>query len=256
MAGPPPIFIVGCQRSGTTLVRLILDSHPNISCGPETRFLRSFEHLTDDAGDWPRLALYGFDKDYWHRKVAELFSTTMQDYAERRGKGRWADKTPLYALHLDYLDVLFPDALVLHVVRDPFDVVASHRSRWGWWSGLKAVEKWGRYVRSARTAGRRLGPARYRELRYDRLITDPEAELRGVTEWLGEPWDPALLDHESSPHDVFGGYREFSSARRRSAGTKRGIYNRLGSGQRELDPVLKLAVALRTRSLRHELGYP
>jgi hypothetical protein len=84
----PPIFIVGCQRSGTTLVRLMLDSHPNISCGPETRFLRSFQHITDDDQDWPRLSEYGFPKEYWHRKVAELFAGIMQDYATARGTAR------------------------------------------------------------------------------------------------------------------------------------------------------------------------
>ena len=256
MAAQPPIFIVGCQRSGTTLVRLMLDSHRNISCGPETRFLRSLEHVTDDGQDWPRLSEYGFPKEYWHRKMAELFSSIMQDYAERRGKTRWADKTPLYAMHLDYLTKLFPDALVLHVIRDAPDVVASHRSRWGWWSGLKAVEKWGRYVRKARAGGQRLGPSRYRELRYDRLIIDPEGELRALVDWLGEDWDPAVLDHENQPHDVARRYREFSAARRRSAGTAGAIYrNRLGSGRRELDPALALAVALRTRTLRRELGY-
>jgi hypothetical protein len=159
-------------------------------------------------------------------------------------------------MHLDYLATLFPDAVVLHVLRDAPDVVASHRSRWGWWSALKAVEKWGRYVRSTQAAGATLGPERYRELRYERLVADPEGELRGVLAWLGEEWDPAVLDHENQPHDVASKYREFSSARRRTAGTSAPIYrNRTGSGRRELDPVLRLAVALRTRGLRRQLGY-
>lgn len=48
-----PIFIVGCQRSGTTMLRLILDSHPRISCGPETRFLEDMERIV--GADWKRL---------------------------------------------------------------------------------------------------------------------------------------------------------------------------------------------------------
>ncbi|HEV8165823.1 MAG TPA: sulfotransferase, partial [Actinomycetota bacterium] len=58
-----PIFIVGCQRSGTTLLRLILDAHPNISCGPETRFLEDLARITGD-GNWPRMRLFGFPKEY------------------------------------------------------------------------------------------------------------------------------------------------------------------------------------------------
>jgi hypothetical protein len=112
-----PIFIVGCQRSGTTLLRLILDSHPNISCGPETRFLADFARITSPPM-WPRMQQYGFPKEYWHRKFAELFDSFQSDYARRRGKNRWADKIPRYALYLEYLDQLFPSCQVVHVIPD------------------------------------------------------------------------------------------------------------------------------------------
>ena len=79
MSGPP-IFVVGCHRSGTTLFRLILDSHPHISCGPETRFLADLEKITDDD-NWPRMGLYGFSKDYWHQQVAALFNDFQSRYA-------------------------------------------------------------------------------------------------------------------------------------------------------------------------------
>jgi Sulfotransferase family len=161
---PEPIFIVGCQRSGTTLVRLILDAHPNISCGPETRFLAALAQIT--GSEWHRMQRYGFPKEYWHEKVAEFFESIHRDYAERRGKTRWADKSPLYALSIDYLHELFPDCHVVHVIRDGRDVVASHRRGWGYLSAMNATKKWPAYVHTAREAGRRLPAGHYHELPY------------------------------------------------------------------------------------------
>src|SRR3954453_6132576 len=111
-----PIFIVGCQRSGTTLGGLMLDSHPNISCGPETRFLADMAKITTE--NWKRMSHFGFDKDYWHRSIARFFEGIQQDYAASKGKTRWADKTPRYALSLGFIDQLFPRCQVIHVVRD------------------------------------------------------------------------------------------------------------------------------------------
>ena len=181
-AADRPIFIVGCQRSGTTLLRLILDAHPNLSCGPETRFLEDLARITGD-GNWPRMRLFGFPKEYWHERIAALFDEFQGDYARARGKARWADKTPRYALCIDYLDRLFPTCQVVHVIRDGRDVVASHRHRWGYLSALKAVKKWPWYVHAARAAGARLAAqGRYHEVRYEELVSDPEAALTAFLE--------------------------------------------------------------------------
>src|SRR5689334_19471746 len=102
-----PIFIVGCQRSGTTLLRLMLDSHSAIACGPETRFLRAFEPITGD--EWDRISRFGQPREYWLEKIADFFGSFQEEYARSRGKRRWADKSPLYALHLDFILELFPD---------------------------------------------------------------------------------------------------------------------------------------------------
>jgi hypothetical protein len=83
-----PIFIVGCQRSGTTMLRLILDSHSRISCGPETRFLEDMERIV--GSDWKRLSQYGFPREEWLRRIAGFFGGIQHDYAVSRGKQRWA----------------------------------------------------------------------------------------------------------------------------------------------------------------------
>jgi hypothetical protein len=249
-----PIFIVGCQRSGTTLLRLMLDAHPNISCGPETRFLQDFAKLTSDS--WDRLSLYGFPKSYWLDKSAEFFDSFQAEYAKSRGKTRWADKTPRYALSLAYINDLFPTCQVVHVIRDGRDVVASHRDRWGYRSAVKAVEKWPRYIRAARRVGERLPTDRYAEVRYEALVLDTEATLRRLLEFLGEPWDEAVLEHDKAPHDVAGRYEQFSKERRQDAHDGGAVYRtRVGSHRREIDPFLGLLIRLRSGSTLRALGY-
>ena len=253
----PPIFIVGCQRSGTTLLRLILDSHPNISCGPETLFLVDFVERVTGERHWRHLAQFGFPKEYWQERVAALVDTVQSDYARRRGKVRWADKTARYAVHLDQIDRLYPTCQVIHIIRDGRDVVASHRDRWGYLSALKAVRKWPWYVRTARMAGARLaGQGRYYEIRYEDLVTDPEPTLRKLLDFLGEPWDDEVLEHDRWPHDVQPRYVAFSSSRRAASGERHTIYrSRIGTGRQELGPLLYLLVRLVDGATLRDLGY-
>jgi len=256
MTGPdrPPIFVVGCQRSGTTLVRLMLDSHRNISCGPETRFLADLAQIT--TTNWKRLSHFGFDKEYWHRSIADFFATIQRDYATSRGKARWADKTPRYAQSLEFIDELFPDCQVVHVVRDGRDVVASHRHRFGYMAAVKAAEKWPRYIRTARKAGSRLGPDRYVELRYEELVADPKSTMKGLLEFLDEPWDDAVLHHEDYLHDVADKYAIFAGSRRKEGNEAEAVYrNRVGAGRKELDLPLRALVWLRAGRQLKELGY-
>jgi len=249
-----PIFIVGCQRSGTTLLRLMLDAHPNISCGPETRFLQDFAKLTSDG--WDRLSLYGFPKSYWLDKAAEFFDSFQTEYAKGRGKTRWADKTPRYALSLAYINDLFPNCQIVHVIRDGRDVVASHRDRWGYRSAVKAVEKWPRYVRAARRVGERLPEDRYVEVRYEDLVLDTQPTLRGLLEFLGEPWDDAVLEYDKAPHDVAGRYQQFADGRRSASGSGGAVYRtRVGAHRREIDPLLRFLIWLRSGSTLRALGY-
>ena len=249
-----PIFIVGCQRSGTTLMRLMLDSHPNVSCGPETRFLQDFAKLTSDS--WDRLSLYGFPKSYWLDKSAEFFDSFQAEYAKSRGKTRWADKTPRYALSLGYINELFPNCQIVHVIRDGRDVVASHRDRWGYWSAVKAVEKWPRYIRAARRVGERLADDRYTEVRYEELVLRTEATMRELLQFLGEPWDDAVLHYDQAEHDVAGRYEQFSKDRRGDAGDGGAVYrSRVGAHRRELDPFLRTLFAVRAGSTLRAVGY-
>jgi len=249
-----PIFIVGCQRSGTTLLRLIVDSHPNISCGPETRFLKDLAPIT--GANWERLSLYGFPKEYWYELVATFFDKFQSDYAAARGKTRWADKTPLYALSLPYIVEVFPTSQIVHMIRDGRAVVASHRHRFGYISAVKATEKWGRYVHAVRQVGNTLPADQYFEIRYEELISDTEPTLRSLFDFLGEPWNPAVLTYNEAPHDVMSRYTDFTHARRREAEGSETIYpTRLTGWRSEMDPLLRLLVRWRSGGALRELGY-
>src|SRR5690242_14420656 len=79
-----PIFVVGCQRSGTTMLRLMLDSHSQISCGPETRFLEDLERIV--GADWKRLSQFGYSQEEWLRRIRSFFEGIQSDYARSRGR--------------------------------------------------------------------------------------------------------------------------------------------------------------------------
>ena len=192
-----PIFVVACPRSGTTMLRNILDAHPNISCGPETGFLQELDRW--EAQHPERLKRFGVTPDEYHAHVRDLFSWMHERRAEATGKPRWADKTPSHAIRLDFIDALYPDCQVVHIIRDPVDVVDSWRRKHNLRHAARCAPLWGSHVRRAREFG---------------LVTPRTATSRSGTrtwcasrrrtsaalfEWLGEPWDPAVLDFRSHP---------------------------------------------------------
>ncbi|MEP7034074.1 MAG: sulfotransferase [Dermatophilaceae bacterium] len=249
-----PIFVVGCQRSGTTMLRLVLDSHSQISCGPETRFLADLERIF--GADWKRLSQYGFSQEQWLRHIAEFFDGIQSDYAVGRGKKRWADKTPLYALSLGFITRVFPDCQVIHVIRDGRDVAVSHRKRFGYLSSVKSAVKWPRYIAAAQEVGRLLPPERYYELRYEDVVSNAEETLRSLFLFLGEPWEEGVLAYDRHTHDVPEKYRAEAERRRSGARTTAAIYSsRVGSFRHELDPLTRLLVWVFGRSTLKMLGY-
>jgi hypothetical protein len=250
-----PIFIVGCARSGTTLLRMILDSHPRISCGEETKFLTDLEPIL--GTHWHLLAAYRFDRAWWLDRIREMYGGFQAAYLEKRGKARWAEKTPGYTLHLPFVEELFPDAQYVHIIRDGRDVVASYRDRWGYRSGVRAANSvWAQYVRTARDFGSHLPRERYHELRYEALVAETEPTVRALFAFLGEEWDPLVLRYDEAQHDTTERYAAFTARRRETGGDDDAIYqSRVGAGKRALDPVLKALLARSSGSLMAELGY-
>ena len=208
---PPAPFIVGAPRSGTTLLRLMCDAHPELSIPPETGFLPAaaelrgrgdalrqafFEavtgtHTWDDAGI-PRGQFADALRGVEPFTVAEGVRTFYRAYAARFGKARWGDKTPLYCLHMDRIESLLPEARFIHIIRDGRDVALSLRGLW--FSPGDSIEElalhWRTWVRAARRLGRRR--RHYMEVRYEELIADAPAVLRKVCDFVELDYDPRM----------------------------------------------------------------
>jgi hypothetical protein len=251
-AGRPPIFVVGSPRSGTTLTRLVLDSHPGIACGPETHFLVEMEFLV--RRHWHRLERYGQPKDYWYAKCRAFFGDFQHEYAASKGKPRWADKTPAYAQHLPFLLALFPEAQVVHVLRDAESVVASSLDRWGWRKAWTAAQTWVDSVAQAQATGATMSSEQYLEVRFEDLVGKTEATFRSLFAWLGEEWDPRVLDYDKQQHDESGRNRGIVVAAR-SAGGGAVDSARARRPRRRLDPLLRAHTQRVAGDLNRELGY-
>jgi hypothetical protein len=219
--GPPAPFIVGVGRSGTTLLRLMLDSHPDLTIPPETHFvpalIRECERwratpekllkalVNHPEPGWKDLAL---DEDEllgrWRQidplKTSDAVRAVYEAYAEREGKPRWGDKTPRYVRKMGRIHRALPEARFIHLIRDGRDVALSTRRRMERWNRPKAVEvetvakRWRSRILKARISGNRLGD-HYLEMRYETLVREPEAALRRVCELIELEFDPVMLSY-------------------------------------------------------------
>ncbi|HWC34705.1 MAG TPA: sulfotransferase [Mycobacteriales bacterium] len=191
-----PIFIVGSNGSGSTLLRLMLDSHERIAIPEETGFLRlaamhRWVPYWKLGGDW--YGNLGLTEDQIFGELAGFYGGLFTSYAASRGKQRWGDKTPLHVWHLELASRMFPDALVVGIVRHPLGTAQSLRRRFR--RPIKAgVTHWLRANRQLLHAGAQLGD-RFVLLRYEDLVTAPEPLMRALLDRLGEPWSDAVLSH-------------------------------------------------------------
>ncbi len=218
-----PVVVLGVSRSGTTLLKQMLDRHPELAIPTESYFLpqlwdRHGERPNREAflADLPRLARledWGVTRDEVDERLpAEpTFSQAVQaiyrSHAEARGKSRFGDKTPSYMGELDVLERAFPGARYVHLIRDGRDAALSflaltRRPSFNWARprglGSFAVQ-WRREVEGARRFGRERLGERYVELRYEDLVSDPEGGLRAICPILELEFDPAMLAYHEAP---------------------------------------------------------
>ncbi|BFU42101.1 sulfotransferase family protein [Krasilnikovia sp. MM14-A1004] len=220
MSGDRPIIVVGCPRSGTTMLQLMLHAHPRIAIPPETRFVlaayqerRAFGDLRNPANRWTlarwivdreqtRFADLGVDPDQVVAAIVagaptlgSALAEVFRLYAARFDRPRWGDKRPAYLQNLDMVLRLFPDAQIVNIVRDGRDCVASLKEMsWHRDDLYTTIAAWARAVDDARRAARRLGPGQWYQLRYEDLVAGPETELSRLCGFLGETYDPAMSE--------------------------------------------------------------
>jgi len=232
----------------------MLDSHPNISCGPETQFLEDLQRIEEH--NWERLVRFGVELSEWRANAAAFFAWIHLEYANASGKTRWADKSPSYALILDYIDSLFPDCQVVHIIRDPRDVTRSYRERWGPIEALKNPRRWVAHVRNARAWGLSHPEGRYIEIRYEALVNEPEGTLRHVLRVLDEPWDDSVLHFGEIDHARAGKLSPPYSPGGQASGDRSVVYrSSIGAGRHTRDLGHRIHLQLVAGRLMKDLGY-
>jgi hypothetical protein len=211
-----PIFVGGLFRSGTSLLRAMLGQHPNIAAGLETYW---FDIAWNDlAGNDARERLrrlavfYARDQVEIEGLAAEspdvgtFLTTLLDEHARRQGKSRWAEKTPGNIVHATQLFHLWPKATLIHIVRDPRDVLASLRQTKKMDDPDYFADMWCKFLGGAEKAKQAppWGDGQYMEIRYEHLVTDPEAVMRDVITFVGEKWHPAAgkFDGKGDEFDI------------------------------------------------------
>lgn len=203
----PPLFIGGAGRSGTTLLRVILDSHPNIACGPELKLTEWVVNSRLDFFDFVKarnapLREYRLTPEYVNRIFSAMLLSLMENYRKLSNKPRIAEKTPINACLFEHLSEIFPESPLIHVIRDGRDVVCSLLTMQTQWidprTGLgvdwtrdigRAAEYWASWVSAGREAlSHPIARRNYMELKYEDLIEKPEATLKHLCKFIGEPW--------------------------------------------------------------------
>ena len=214
MGNKPPVFIVGSPRSGTSLLRNMLNRHPSLAICGETQFnhyvyrrqrafgdlsnLKNRQRLIDEYLSIKRIQRLGIDiprlKENLVREATSypaVFACVARSYAEFMGKERWGEKTPQHALIAELLCEWFPGATILHILRDPRDTVASlQRMPWASNSVVTNARTWLACNLAARKVSHR---PEYLPVRYETLVAQPERELARICAHLGEVYTSAML---------------------------------------------------------------
>lgn len=213
-------MIVGVPRSGTTLLRFMLDSHPLLAIPPETGFVvwasrlrptrwmqgattrealfRIVTRLPFKSGPWQDFGLTAEEFREELRRitpfdVGEGLRAFYRLYAQKQSKPRYGDKTPLYCRHMPAIERVLPEAHFIHIIRDGRDVALSLRATWfAPGRDMRTLgQYWSKMVRNTREAGRAANA--YMEVRYEELIEDPVTMLNAVCRFLKLDFDAAML---------------------------------------------------------------
>jgi hypothetical protein len=223
-----PIFLVGTGRSGTTLLQLLLNAHPRIAVWGEIHYFDQILQIKKWVPTISRLEdlkrFFAFVKrteHYQHLPYAEnvfksvnkrliaennrtyekFYRIALEEYAKSQGKLRFGDKTPYNILYLEEISQLFPKCKIIHIKRDPRDVVASyiklpaaskdviiHSLAWKCF-----ITSWKNYLAIKPVTNN------YLELAYEDLVGNPKQELKRICEFIGESYNREMLHfHKTS----------------------------------------------------------
>ncbi len=211
-------FFVGSGRSGTTLFRNVFDSHPQLAVMHEGHFIGAMARLRRRYETRDGFATTTFVNDLYRNDnflrqgveraivtgalvesppgdLADAVRRVLECFAAVNDKPYYGDKTPGYVAQIAQLSEMFPDAKFVHIIRDGRDVATSYldRDEWGPSTIGEAAYYWRTRVGRGSEVGGRLGPHRYREVRYEDMVEDPEGTARELCDFLGLDFDPAMM---------------------------------------------------------------
>jgi len=223
----PYVFIVGCARSGTTLLRRMVDTHPLIAIPREQHWLpKWFERrkgVTPEGFVTPEIVSKLIEYEKFVRmcigreelerllgsgapvKYSDFVSGVFDLYGQAQGKSLVGDKTPAYVDSIPTLHVLWPNAKFVHLVRDGRNVclstinwerafkIARRFTSWDEDAVTTTALWWERKVRLGHEAGAPLGPELYHEIRYEELVSEPAKTCAALCGFLDLPYDEAML---------------------------------------------------------------
>jgi hypothetical protein len=217
----PPFFVIGNDRSGTTMLRLILDRSAEAAIPPESMFLLDFAPVRRRGGLGDPAAAAAFAEEVWRHPRVRLWNLAggppavppglshdeayrfaveapFRAYSRAHGKERFGDKTPAYLHAVDELLAVWPDARIVVLVRDARDVALSIVPMpFGPNNAWAAGRWWARGIRRGLEAERR-HPEQVLTLRYEELVSDPETQVRRVCARLGLGYNSEMLAIERS----------------------------------------------------------
>lgn len=261
-----PIIIGGCARSGTTLMRVMLDTHPNIYCGPESNL---FTPIRIRTGKRIKELSWRFGVSEKDIRIMLDDSKCLSEFIERffnhliiiQGKKRWGEKTPTNVLRLCYIFRHFPHSKFIHLIRDGRDVACSLRNfpKSKIVDGKiipvdsnnpldECIERWVHDVK----AGRRwAGDPRYLEVKYENLVLKAEEAMKKVLDFVGEPYDERVLRY----YEVKGSTRDASKFPQNVEATQPLYTQSMGRWKREFTDVDKTLFKRIGGNLLIKLGY-
>jgi hypothetical protein len=219
---PSPFFIVCCSRSGSTLLQTLLDAHPNLSVPPESQIYYRFGPVFPYYGDlsvsenrrcfirdllndayiqqWNlETSVDDIEEMIFHPSRAKIIEAIFRLYAEKKGAKRWGDKTPEHIRYLSLIREDFPNARLIHLVRDGRDVAEAYqRMMFGPVSPLGLGREWRREVMFWREFQQQQGTDHTLEVRYEDLVRSPEDVLRTIAEFIEEPFVNTTGDYTNT----------------------------------------------------------
>ena len=216
-----PIYIGGLDRSGKTTMRAFLASHPNIAIPAvgsnmwsyfygqygDLRERANFERCLEAMLHYKHVRFLKADPARIRREFqqgpptyAHLFSLFLIHYAERKGKPRWGAQTGLIERYADQLFASYPGLKIIHMIRDPRDRYEASLARWPEGKGRAggASARW-LYSTGLAEQHRQRYPDRYKIVRFETMVEEPEVTLREVCTFLNEPFQPEMLAMPGAP---------------------------------------------------------